>query len=108
MFELPLEVSHYAKTPKWIFPEDKYVEWGPEDESYCRAAGYGHEEQVPCGYIVDAAAYKKMFDDLIKLDYTPFQQPEFMVHPTIYEQLKKYKGPIGYYDTRRILSTSSF
>ena len=31
---------------KWIFPKDRFVEWGPEDESFCRAAGFGHAVRI--------------------------------------------------------------
>jgi hypothetical protein len=30
----------------WIFPKDRFVEWGPEDESYCRFAGFGRIHRV--------------------------------------------------------------
>lgn len=32
---------------RFVFPPDRFVEWGPEDESYCRLAGFGRDEHVP-------------------------------------------------------------
>lgn len=32
---------------RWRFPEDRFVEYGFEDESYCRAAQYGEEVNEP-------------------------------------------------------------
>ncbi len=31
----------------WVFPYHRWVEYGPEDEGWARAAGYSHEEVVP-------------------------------------------------------------
>ena len=39
-----IENPHVPCHRKWIFPKDRFVEWGPEDESYCRFAGFGHEQ----------------------------------------------------------------
>lgn len=37
-----------TKRKIWEFPKDRFVEWGPEDESYCRLAGYGKEIEAIC------------------------------------------------------------
>jgi hypothetical protein len=43
------QIFRFVKTEKikvWRFPEDRFVVWGQEDESYCRMAGYGHEVEA--------------------------------------------------------------
>lgn len=47
--EVILDESMVVK--KWVFPKDRFVQWGPEDEAYCRFAHYGHEEKIPCSTI---------------------------------------------------------
>lgn len=34
------------KKKRWVFPYDRFVEYGPEDEGWARFVGFGHEEEV--------------------------------------------------------------
>ncbi len=38
-------LTFQQKRKVWVFPPDRFVQWGPEDESFCRVAGYGREEE---------------------------------------------------------------
>jgi hypothetical protein len=41
-----VSLSYQTRRKVWRFPKDRFVEYGPEDESYCRLAGFGREEEV--------------------------------------------------------------
>jgi hypothetical protein len=36
----------------WVFPQDKFVEYEPKDEWWCRKYGFGHEETRPQQQVV--------------------------------------------------------
>lgn len=40
-------IPRTRKTGRVIFPEDKFVEYGPEDEEWALALGFGEEETEP-------------------------------------------------------------
>lgn len=73
---------------KWIFPADRFVEYGTEDEGWARSCGFGHEEVVPQNTIIRRGNAVYM-------------------HPTLLERLKLamanqekiYRGRIRAIDT---------
>lgn len=37
-------LSIHRSRPVWVFPKERFFEWEPKDEPFCRAYGVGHEE----------------------------------------------------------------
>jgi hypothetical protein len=37
---------------KWIFPKDRFVEYEPKDEWWCRKYGFGHESTDPMDTVI--------------------------------------------------------
>lgn len=52
MFGLRVTVSEYALVRRWVFPVERFVQYGPEDERWCRYFGIGHEVTEPGAYQV--------------------------------------------------------
>lgn len=44
-------VTEYAVEHRWVFPEDRFVEYEPKDEAWARPLGYGREETVPAAFL---------------------------------------------------------
>jgi hypothetical protein len=40
--------SQFATKQVWVFPADRFVEYGPEDEWWAIKCGFGHWEDKPC------------------------------------------------------------
>lgn len=56
---------------KWIFPKDKYIEYGPEDEWWAIPWGFGHWQRKPVAYQVElngkfVIICNDVFEDLIR------------------------------------------
>jgi hypothetical protein len=46
-------VNDYSMVDKvWVFPQDRFVEYEPKDEWWCRKYGFGHEETRPKAEVV--------------------------------------------------------
>lgn len=69
---IKIVVSDYCLTGRWVFPEHRFIEFSPEDESWARAAGYGYEVLEPCACHMGDIMY---------------------VHPTVYDRLRKFVQP---------------
>lgn len=57
-----------TELPVWEFPKERFVEYGPEDESWCRCFGFGKEVRKPACYEINGTLY---------------------VHPQIYQKFQK-------------------
>lgn len=75
---LPVVVDELALRRVWVFPRDRFIEYGPEDEGWCRALGLGREESRPGAFLVNGT---------------------LVVHPAAWEALKVRLG--GAADQRR-------
>lgn len=53
----PRFVTEHAVERVWVFPKDRFVEYEPKDEPWCRALGIGHEETRPAFYLVDGRVW---------------------------------------------------
>ena len=62
-----------AEKTEWVFPKDKYVEWGQEDKSYCMMAEYGKWQKFQTAIIIGQ---------------------DIIMHPDLLVELKK--DPEGY------------
>lgn len=56
---------------KWVFPKDKYIEYGPEDEWWAIPWGFGHWQRKPVAYQVElngefVVVCNDIFKDLIR------------------------------------------
>ncbi len=63
---------------KWVFPYDKYIEYGPEDEWWARKQGFGYEaEQVICvkDVIVKSASCERCSLEVVlqTVDYKAYE-----------------------------------
>lgn len=62
--------------PVWVYPRDRFIEYGPEDEWWARKLGFGHEElreqtiHIPRGFI-------KKIDGLI-ISFTALPEPSLV------------------------------
>ncbi len=73
-FGIPITLSEYLTETVWEFPEDKYVEYGPEDLWWAIPNKFGRWVTRPIG---------------------PFQVGNrFVIHPQMWEQLKVRVPPM--------------
>ncbi len=63
-----------AREKQWRFPQERFVEYEPKDEWWCRKYGFGHEVEV------DVPAMYRIGD-------------MYVMHPKLYEQLKAVTKP---------------
>lgn len=56
---------------RWVFPERRFVEYGPEDEGWARRLGFGHEVTEPSKTVY--RVYNRLY-----------------MHPTTLEALKQH------------------
>jgi hypothetical protein len=47
LYGTPIHVSEHVVEKVWVFPKDRFVEYEPSDEWWCRKYGFGHEETAP-------------------------------------------------------------
>jgi hypothetical protein len=47
LYGTPVRVSEHVVEKVWVFPKDRFVEYEPSDEWWCRKYGFGHEEVRP-------------------------------------------------------------
>lgn len=66
LYGMPVVVDENAMSSVWVFPKDRFIEYGPEDEKTCRYFGIGHEEWRPACYQVGG---------------------KWLIHPTIWDKL---------------------
>jgi len=46
MSVLPVSLTFTRRRKVWVFPPDRFVEYGPEDEWWARKYEFGHEHEV--------------------------------------------------------------
>ena len=72
---------------EWVFPKERYVEYEPKDESWCRCFGFGKERIVPECYRIGNTwlMHPILADQLRKEIKFPFQiiNPPGVVFSTI-------------------------
>jgi hypothetical protein len=65
-----IEINELVTSRSWIFPKERFFEWEPKDEWFCKKYGIGHAGPVePACYQVGNT---------------------LVMHPTIYKELVKY------------------
>lgn len=75
---LTLVKSEAACDRVWEFPKDRFVEYEPKDEGWCRRLGFGREVIVPKAYIV-----KGQVDPIFG-----WRKPDQVIcHPLLYNQI---------------------
>lgn len=52
IYDIPVHISEHTTVSRWVFPKDRFIEYGPEDERSCRYFGIGHEVREPGMYRV--------------------------------------------------------
>jgi hypothetical protein len=57
LYGTPIHVSEHVVEKVWVFPKDRFVEYEPSDEWWCRKYGFGHEETRPAVYRVGVALH---------------------------------------------------
>lgn len=69
MHGIPVHVSENATTKVWVFPKDRFIEYGPEDEKTCRYFGIGHEEVRPAAIMVGGSLliHPKLWNEFLHL-----------------------------------------
>lgn len=68
LFEIPVIVTEHALVSKWVFPQDRFIEYEPKDERWCRFFRIRHEVMVPGCYQMDG---------------------KLIIHPTLWDQIPK-------------------
>lgn len=73
----PVELSVHAVTRTWVYPTERFWKYVPskETEDWCRFFGYGYERVDPAVFEVNTAGRRF-----------------YVMHPSIWEQLKKEVG----------------
>lgn len=41
-----ISITYTRRTRVWVFPKNRFVQYGPSDERWCRFFGIGREEEV--------------------------------------------------------------
>jgi hypothetical protein len=74
LFGIEVRYDEMAVTMPWVFPADRYVEYGKEDEWWARKYGFGHPGPAePCMYLVGQAPGRQIL----------------MIHPKLKEAFER-------------------
>ena len=65
---IPIVVSEHAMASKWTPPDERFIEYEPKDERWCRYFDIGTVKQEPGCYQIGAS---------------------YLMHPVIFNQIKK-------------------
>jgi hypothetical protein len=60
------KLEFITKQKVWVFPPDRFVQYGPEDEWWARKYGFGHEEVQLCRVVIPHAVITGIKDGKIK------------------------------------------